>query len=92
MARDIRSGKFPPQTVEDAAEQMGPENMDNIQEALNRYGGKSDEELLQELKGLKENGVVNDTALQDVAQKIAPMLSPEQQQRLMQVMRQLGGG
>ena len=98
MKRDLRGSKKqnasqpPPQQYAEIAQNVmnsNPEAFGNVQNIVNHYGGKSEAELLGELKGFRESGIMDPAALQSVAQKIAPMLTPEQQQRLFGVMQQL---
>ena len=46
-------------------------------------------ELMQELTAAKQSGLIDPSALASVAGRIAPMLTPEQQQRLQSVLKQL---
>lgn len=69
--------------------QMDPNTLGSMQNAVEHYSGKSDNELLQELRQYRAAGAFDDKALQDVAARLAPMLTPEQQQRLFSVMQQL---
>ena len=71
------------------AEEMDPSLLGTVQDTINKYGSKSQGELLQELKNYKNTGMMDDKSLNDVAQKLMPMLSPEQQRRLFDVMGQL---
>lgn len=72
-----------------AGTNMNPDMMGNINEAVSRYGGKSETELMNELAGAKEHGLLDAAQLSDVAAKLAPMLTPEQRERLSAVLRQL---
>ena len=47
------------------------------------------EELMQELRAARAQGEIRPDDLANVAQQLAPFLSPEQQRRLSQVMNQL---
>lgn len=105
MKRDIRDfakGKntpFDPEMQKAAQAAMGGESpssmdnvsMDNIQEAVNHYGNKSEGELMEELLRARGAGAIDDASLIQVAAKIAPMLSPDQQRKLDGVMRKLRG-
>ena len=75
--------------IRKAAASLDQGTLGNIQDAVNHYSGKSDSELLSELKNARNGGAFNAAELENVAQRIAPMLSPEQQQRLFSVMQQL---
>lgn len=105
--RDFAKGKntpFDPEMQKAAQAAMGGESpssmdnvsmdnvsMDNIQEAVNHYGNKSEGELMEELLRARGAGAIDDASLIQVAAKIAPMLSPDQQRKLDGVMRKLRG-
>ncbi|MBQ9833183.1 MAG: hypothetical protein IJO48_05555 [Clostridia bacterium] len=63
--------------------------MNNAQDAMNKYSGKSDDELMRELNTLKENGTINNAALQNMASTISPMLNAQQKQKLEALIKQL---
>lgn len=72
-----------------AAEQADPNLISNVQNVVDKYSGKSETELIQELTAAKQSGLIDPEALQSVAGRIAPMLTPDQQQRLQSVLKQL---
>ena len=63
--------------------------MGNIQDAVNKYSSKSNSELMDELKGFKKSGMMDDAKLSEIAKKLAPMLNPQQLARLKTVMDDL---
>lgn len=67
-----------------------PASMGAIEDAMGRYGGKSEDELLGELIGGKQSGSIDPAQLKAVASRIAPMLSPEQRTRLESILTKLG--
>lgn len=69
--------------------QIDPAMLGTVQSAVEHYSGKSERELMQELRQYRNAGAFDDIALQDFAARLAPMLTPEQQQRLFSVMQQL---
>lgn len=71
------------------AQNLDPAQLGSVQNIVSQYSGKSEQELMQELRAARQNGAINPSELAGVAQKLAPMLSPEQQQRLVQVINQL---
>ena len=97
MKRSLKGSKTggtqkPPMDYEEAvrmAQNMDQSTMNTIQDTVNKYGGKSQSELLRELKNCKKTGVMNDQELDNVAKQLIPMLSPEQQRRLFDVMGEL---
>lgn len=91
MKRTLRTSKPIPDIKEakKAAEQMDPNMLGNVQNAVNKYARKSEAELMQELAAAKQSGLIDPAALASVAERIGPMLTPEQQQRLEAVLKQL---
>ncbi len=63
--------------------------LNNVQDALNQYGGKSRSELMRELKNFKSAGMIDEHSLGNVAEILMPMLTAEQQRRLFDVMGEL---
>ncbi len=61
----------------------------SMEEAMNYYGGKSEGELMEELMRGKNSGMIDEAKLNEVAARIAPMLTPEQLSRLSAVMDRL---
>ena len=99
MKRSIRDQKSRPnqaaqgrpgmQDQEALLKQVPPEKLGEMQDAVSQLSGKSQNELMQELRQCRAAGVFDDKALADVAARLAPMLTPEQQKRLFSVMREL---
>ena len=96
MKRSIRDYQEKPETQQPSqdssgyAEMLGQLNpLGSMQNAVEHYSGKNDSELLQELRQYRAAGAFDDKALQEVAARLAPMLTPEQQQRLFSVMQHL---
>lgn len=91
MKRTLRTSKPIPNMDEmkKAAEQADPNLISNVQNVVDKYSGKSETELIQELTAAKQSGLIDPEALQSVAGRIAPMLTPDQQQRLQSVLKQL---
>lgn len=86
------SAQTPPmdnESVRRAAQNMDESTMGTIQDAINRYGGKSQDELMRELKNYRNSGGMDERDLENVAQKLMPMLTEEQQRRLFHVMGEL---
>lgn len=70
-------------------ENADPAQINEIQNIMEHYGAKSESELMGELRQARQAGTIDPNELASVAQKLAPMLTPEQQQRLFYVMQQL---
>ncbi len=71
------------------AQNLDPSQLQDVQQVVEQYKGKSEQELFAELRAARENGVIDPAELNGVAQKLAPMLTPDQKQRLFQVMQRL---
>ena len=75
--------------------QADPRTVNNIQRTIDTYSGRSDAELMGELKRMTgaqmRDGSLTPDGMDAVAAKLAPMLTPEQQRRMQQVLRQLKG-
>ncbi|MBR4636794.1 MAG: hypothetical protein IKO51_10655 [Clostridia bacterium] len=94
MARNLRdmkkSGARPgPQNNETPAAQPTVEQRAGVNELVNEYGGKSEEELMGELFRVtgeqKKNGSFDPAAMRRTAESIMPMLTPEQRNKLMSI-------
>ena len=69
---------------------LNPAMLNDVQSVVDKYGGKSEQELIGELAAAKRSGIIDPNELASVAGKIAPMLTAEQKQRLESVLKQLG--
>ena len=87
MKRDLRGygrGEQRPNyesMAQNAMNSADPEQLKSMEDAMNYYGGKSEGELMEEM--------IDEAKLNDVAARIAPMLTPEQLSRLSAVMERL---
>lgn len=95
MKRDLRGygrGEQQPNyenMAQNAMNSADPEQLKSMEDAMNYYGGKSEGELMEELMRGKSSGMIDEAELNDVAARIAPMLTPEQLSRLSAVMERL---
>ncbi|MGI6161441.1 MAG: hypothetical protein ACOYJD_05355 [Christensenellales bacterium] len=84
-AKAQRSGENQPQAA--------PPDEQQIKETISMYSGKTQEELFDELtrvtKEQKESGALDDGQIKQMADKISAMLSPEQREKLDEVMNRL---
>ena len=91
MKRDLRGygrGEQRPNyesMAQNAMNSADPEQLKSMEDAMNYYGGKSEGELMRG----KSSGMIDEAKLNDVAARIAPMLTPEQLSRLSAVMERL---
>ena len=80
MKRSLRGSRQQPlpdmNNLNQTAQNIDPAMLNDVQSVVDKYGGKSEQELIGELAA--------------VAGKIAPMLTAEQKQRLESVLKQLG--
>ena len=90
MKRDLRGygrGEQRPNyesMAQNAMNSADPEQLKSMEDAMNYYG-----ELMEELMRGKSSGMIDEAKLNDVAARIAPMLTPEQLSRLSAVMERL---
>ncbi len=92
MQRSIMEGRniTPNRTEqEQTAAGLDGEVMQNVQRMVDTYSGRSDAELMQELKNSKNQGIISDAELSSVAEKISPMLNDQQLARLNSILQQL---
>ncbi len=94
MKRTLRSSKSSKnqQTYEELSRQFqnaDPAQVESMRNVVAQYQNKSEAELMQELRAARAQGEIRPDDLANVAQQLAPYLSPEQQRRLSQVMNQL---
>ena len=90
MKRDLRSSKGSGQPVDPQILQgIDPQKIQDAQSAVEHYGSMNETQLMQELKGFRESGVMDDAALANMARQVSPMLTPEQQARLGALLQQL---
>ena len=75
--------------LEQMAKNVSPDQMSEVQNLVDRYSGKSESELMNELRYARQSGAIDPNELASVAQRLSPMLTPDQQQRLFSVMQQL---
>ena len=56
------------------AQNLDPSQLQDVQQVVEQYKGKSEQELFAELRAARENGVIDPAELNGVAQKLAPCL------------------
>ena len=99
MKRDLKSMRRELPNNKDEAQkilsQADPRTVNSIQQTIDAYSGKSETELMGELRRMTDaqlhSGSLTPNGMDAMAAKLAPMLTPEQQQRMQQVLRQLKG-
>jgi len=97
MKRSLRDskGKHVPdqETISNMAQQVDPNALHQVNDVLNQYQGKSEEELFAALKNMtqseKQNGNLNNTQLESFAKQISPMLSGAQKSKLQNILKTL---
>ena len=102
MAKNLKSyrDRSNPQTAASSAENLKSSNMNgsdmtDIESMVNEYGGKSENELMNELMQMtakkKRDGSFDPDAMRKTASSIMPMLTPEQQITLNGILSRIGG-
>lgn len=76
-----------PNDYNDYVKNVPKDQLNDMQSAINHYSGKSDGDLMRDLKNMTSG--VDSRQLKDVQQKLSPMLTPQQQQKLSQILSQL---
>jgi len=67
-------------------QKLPQKDINNINEAIEHYGGKSETELMNELVNFRKQGIIDDAKLADVAARLTPMLNAQQRKRLESVL------
>ena len=87
---DFRS--FKKSRPEKRGDQTGTSEND-IRKTAEKYGKKSDDELLKDILQManqgRSEGTLSDSALSEFARKVSPMLNEEQRRRLEQVLNMI---
>lgn len=65
---------------------MQQQDINNINDAIEHFGGKSEAELMSELVNFRNQGAFDDAKLNEVAARIAPLLNAQQKKRLESVL------
>ena len=85
MAKSIKNGAKKPQAPSDS-----PELRKNVDELMQKYGGRSESELMSELKKVtdqqKRSGQFGEAELSAAENSILPYLNEEQQAKLRQIL------
>ena len=85
MAKSIKNGAKKPQSPSDS-----PELRKNVDELMQKYGGRSESELMSELKKVtdqqKRSGQFSEAELAAAENSILPYLNEEQQAKLRQIL------
>ena len=105
MARSIKDMKKNSQSKQSANQGIGmpPDGFDNskvtpelerdVNDLINRYSGKSDSELMNELKRVtsqqRQSGMLDTAQIDAAANSILPMLNAEQAQKLQSILAQI---
>lgn len=91
--RDLKSLKQHPEQLKQMASEIDPNILQMVQKAVTQYQGKDEGQLMEELARLaaqeRARGNLSNERLESIANLIAPMLAPEQQQAMMKIKEQL---
>lgn len=96
MSKGSYSGKMPSQDeLENMVRNVDSNTVKDVQSVVDRYSGKSESELLSELKKITNNekqaGNLTNEGIENVAKNLEAMLDDQQRRRLHDIMRQLKG-
>ncbi len=90
MKRNLRgmknTGAIP--DIVQAVDTNAPQVAD-MEQAVRHYQDKSEDELMSELRRMSGSSDMNAAKMQQMAGMVAPMLTPEQQRRMQEILRSL---
>ncbi len=96
MAKSLKSISDKKKGTNTPVQEQIPDNVeipDEINSVIDRYSGKSEAELMQELKKVtaqqKSSGTFDRSSMLETMQKLSPMLNDEQRRKLKQITDQL---
>lgn len=77
----------------DEAAANSTEQTQDVESVLSQYRGKSEAELFDTLRSMtkeeQENGNLDDCKMDEIYQKLSPMLTPAQREKMQQVISRL---
>ncbi len=94
MKRSLRGmkGQMPPE-LQQAMDGVSPENFAGMEQMVQQYQTKSEGELMEELRRItgqqRADGSLDSNQMRNMAAKLAPMLTPEQQKRMDEILRSI---
>ena len=101
VKRDFRSGlnkNTNKAKIDEEMEKLSPEQKKQFNRAqmeMDKYKGKSKDELMRELKTVvaqgKSKGTINDEMIENMRSKVGPMLNSEQKRNLDSIVNMLKG-
>ena len=99
LKRDLKSMKrgtsLDQREMQKLAAEADPHMVNGMQKTIDAYSGKSDAELMRELRRMTgeqmSRGQLTPEGMDAMAAKIAPMLTEQQRRRMQEVLRQLKG-
>ena len=79
MKRTLRTSKPMPnmEEMKKAAEQVDPSMLGNVQNVVDKYGNKSEAELMQELSAAKQSGLIDPAALASASESNTSAMTTE---------------
>lgn len=93
MKRNLRGMKMDPEIMARMAGPEGQKAMADMESVMARYQGKSQNELMEELKRMiaaeRAAGRLSDARIREVTNMMGAMLSPAERERMEQVLSQL---
>lgn len=88
--KNFCSKKIPPkEEIKQQAFENNKETVGNIKEQINKFQNKSESELMNEFFKASKSINLDDKKIDDITQKISPMLNEEQRQKMQQLLQQI---
>lgn len=99
MKRDLKSMRtsipLSEEELKKLTSEADPRMITSVQHTVEAYSGKSEAELMSELKRMTgaemSSGALTPEGMDAVADKLSPMLTPQQRKKMQEVLRQLKG-
>ncbi|MDL2217578.1 hypothetical protein LJC27_02860 [Christensenellaceae bacterium OttesenSCG-928-M15] len=90
---DLKSLKNTPKDLNEAVAGIDPSTVSQVQNVVSQYQGRSEEELITELRNVtareKAAGNLSNERIDSIAGVLGPMLTPEQQAQMQAMIQQL---
>lgn len=92
---DLRSIKQDTAKLRQAAANVDPQTLNQVQQAVQKYQGKDETELVNELSALalqaRQSGSLDNARIDNIAEALGPMLNSSQQATMQKLIQQLKG-
>ena len=92
---DLRSLKRNPRELKEAIAGIDPNTIRQVQHVVQQYQGRSEAELMEELRQIaareRTGGNLPDDRIDKISELLSPMLAPNQQEQMQAIIQQLKG-